>query len=246
MTFRWLPAAALHSAALAGIAAGLALPPRAVAQGSSEVYVLATLYGRHATTPAYGHAELRRIITAISPAVVVLDVSPGELRDQRVHPSKAEYPEVIFPLVRERGWRAYPGEPDEPEFGEIVGRLGRALREFRAGSPEAAQADKDYEEAVWAALARSWGSPADVNGAVTDQVLQARRSYQDRMAGPDVADAWRRWNDHAAAMVVRAAAENPGARILVLIGVENCGTLRRTLAARRDIRLVDVESYLRQ
>lgn len=241
-----LPAALPRRAALACIVAALALPSLAVAQRTAEVYVLATLYGRHTTTPAYGHAELRRLITAINPEVVVLDVSPRELRDQRVHPSKAEYPEVIFPLVRERGWRAYPGEPDEPEFGEIVGRLGRALGEFKAGRPDAARADKAYEEATWAALAQFWVSAADVNGALTDQLLQARRSYQDRVAGPEVADAWRRWNDHAATMVGRAAAENPGARILVLIGVENCGALRRTLAARPDLRLVDMEPYLRR
>ncbi|MGH7584977.1 MAG: hypothetical protein ACREMH_01910 [Gemmatimonadales bacterium] len=229
-----------------GFLAALVLPLQArAAQPPAEVFVLATLYGRHATTPAYDHATLRRLITSVAPKVVVLDVSPRELRDQRVHPSKAEYPEVVFPLVREHGWKAYPGEPDEPAFGEIVGRLGGALKAFREGRPDAARADKGYEEATWAALAAAWHTPADVNGALTDQLIAARRAYQDRTAGPEVAEAWRLWNEHAAAMVGQAAMENPGARILVLIGVENCGPLRRTLAGRPGIRLVDMESFLR-
>ena len=115
------------------------LVPAAYAQAPrSEVFVVATLYGRHAGTPAYGHDTLGAIIERVAPSAVVLDVSPRELRDQTVHPSKAEYPEVIFPLVRERGWQAYAGEPDEPRFTEIVSRLGKSLAAFRESRPEAA------------------------------------------------------------------------------------------------------------
>jgi hypothetical protein len=244
-----LPATPRGRAAAAAMALliALALPPHLPAlQKPAEVYVLATLYARHATTPAYDHPTLRRLIAGIAPTVVVLDVSPGELREQRVHPSKAEYPEVIFPMVREGDWRAYPGEPDEPAFSEIVGRLGGALKGFRESRPEAARADKAYEDATWAALAESWLTPADVNGALTDQLIASRRAWQDRAAGPEVAEAWRLWNGHAASMVRKAAAENPGARILVLIGVENCGPLRRDLAGHPGIHLVDMESFLRR
>lgn len=210
----------------------------------SEVFVLATLYRRHATTPAYGHDTLRRLIERIRPDVVVLDVSPRELRDQTVHPSKAEYPEVIFPLVRERGLRAYPGEPDEPEFTEIVTGVSRALRAFAADTV-AARADDALELATFGALARLWQSPADVNGALTDELLAARHHYQDRVAPYAVADGWRRWNGHAAGVVRRARRENPGRRILVLIGVENCGPLRAALGREPAVRLINMEDWLR-
>jgi hypothetical protein len=212
----------------------------------SEVFVLATLYRRHAETPAYGHDTLRAVIERVRPEVVVLDVSPSELREQAVHPSKAEYPNVIFPLVRRHGWQAYAGEPDEPEFGEIVGRLGRRLAAFRAEQPALSRADEEYADAAFAALAGIWRTPADVNGAVTDALLAARRRWQDRAAGPEVADAWRRWNDHAAAVVLRAARENPGRRILVLIGVENAALLRPALRNLPELRVIDVEAWLRR
>lgn len=212
----------------------------------SDVYILATLYRRHQTTPAYDHATLRQLITRIAPEVVVLDVSPTELREQKVHPSKAEYPEVIFPLVKERGYRVYPGEPDEPVFTEVVQKLVASLKAFNTDHPEAAKIDKAYEEAAWAALAPMWKTPADVNSHATYRVLGARRAYQDRVAGPDVADAWRRWNDHAASIVRQAQRENPGKRILVLLGVENCGTLNATLQGSPELRVVDMESWLAQ
>ncbi|HJS47669.1 MAG TPA: hypothetical protein VJ773_06775 [Gemmatimonadales bacterium] len=216
------------------------------AQSKTEVFVLATLYQRHATTPAYSHDSLRAIILRIDPAVVVLDVSPTELRDRTVAPSKAEYPEVIFPLVAAEGYQAYAGEPDEPTFTEIVTGLGEALRRFRSEQPALAEADKAFGEAAFAALSRLWQSPADVNSAATDQVLRARREYQDRLAGPAVAEAWRRWNDHALGVVAQARADNPERRILVLIGVENCGPLRQALGQTPGVTLVDVEAWLRR
>jgi hypothetical protein len=231
-------------AAAALVLLGLAAPARAAAQAApagarAEVVVLATLYRRHAETPAYGHDTLRALIERAAPDVVVLDVSPRELRERSVHPSKAEYPEVIFPFVRARGIPAYAGEPDEPDFGRIVSSLGRRLEAFRAEEPDAAEADAAYERATWAALARVWRTPADVNGPLTDRLLASRRALQDRLAGPEVAEAWRAWHEHAVAVVRRAAREHPGRRIVVLIGVENAGRLRRSLAELPELRLVD-------
>ncbi len=231
---------------LIALATGVSAAPAAAQDPSpAEVFVVSTLYRRHAEVPAYGHDSLRAIIERIRPTAVVLDVSPRELRDQAVHPSKAEYPQVIFPYVRQHRLRAYAGEPDEPVFSEVVQQLGRRLSAFRTEDPAAAQADAEHERATWAALARAWQSPADVNGALTDQLLAARRAYQDRVAGPGVAGAWGTWNDHAVAMVRRAAVENPGGRVLVLIGVENAALIRPALGQYPELALVDVERWLR-
>ncbi len=212
----------------------------------AEVFVLATLYRRHASTPAYNHDTLRRLITGIRPDVVVLDVSPRELREEIVSAGKAEYTEVVFPLLREHGYRAYAGEPDEPEFSEIVGQLGRATTAFRTEHAGLAAADRAHDEATYAALAHLWRSAADVNGAVTDRLLAGRRAYQDAVAGAAVADAWQRWNEHTLAVIRRAVRENPGGRVLVLAGIENCAQLRPVLRNARDLRLIDIEALLRQ
>jgi len=231
--------------ALALIVATLLSVGPARAQGTSEVFVLATLYKLHSTTPGYSHDSLRQIIRRIDPDVVVLDVSPNELRTHTVAPSKAEYSQVIFPLVLAERYQAYPGEPEEPTFTEIVTSLGQELRRFRTEQPAIAQVDKAFDEAAFAALAQLWHTPADVNSAVTDQVLRSRREYQDRVAGPRVADAWRRWNAHALGMVRQARDAHPGKRILVLIGVENCGPLREALRQEPGIKLIDMEAWLR-
>jgi len=148
--------------------------------------------------------------------------------------------------VRAHRYRAYAGEPDEPQFTEIVEGLSRWLGAFRTEHPDLAQVDEAYETATLAALTRIWHTPADVNGALSDELLLARRHYQDRVAGPEIAEAWRRWHDHAVTMVRRAARENPGQRILVLLGVDNCARLRPALRGLPELRLVEMEVWLRQ
>jgi len=242
---RAVPAGGVTVAGLALLCLGAPGPAEGqAAEPVAEVYVLSTLYRRHAEVPAYGHDTLRALIERVRPAAVVLDVSPRELRERTVHPSKAEYPEVIFPLLARHGYRAYPGEPDEPRFSEIVGRLGRALESFRAGQPAAAEADAGYEKATFAALAHHWRSPAEVNGALTDELLAARRHFQDRLAGTAVADAWRQWNAHAVGVIRRAVGENPGGRVLVLVGVENAALLRPALRELPGLRVVDMEDWI--
>lgn len=214
------------------------------AQAPTPVFVLATLYNRHASVPAYSHDSLAQIIRRINPEVLVLDVSPRELKAREVALSKAEYPQVIFPFMEAHALPTYPAEPDEPEFTRVVSQLGADLKRFQTEQPAVAAADRAHNEATYQALAHLWRSPAAVNGPVTDLLLSARRRYQDQMAGSGVAEAWRWWNQHALAMVQRAVAEHPGRRVLVLIGVENCGPLRAALAKEPNVQLVDMASWL--
>jgi hypothetical protein len=77
----------------AGIAAALLLTltviapsPRAApnAADKAQVFVVATLYKRHESVPAYDLATLRKVILAIKPEVLVLDITPDELKNEKV------------------------------------------------------------------------------------------------------------------------------------------------------------------
>src|SRR5262245_37575295 len=66
------------------LAAMMGLSPlRAVGSGdqSGELFVLATLYTRHKSVAVYDPPALRKIILAIDPEVMVLDVTPSELKE---------------------------------------------------------------------------------------------------------------------------------------------------------------------
>lgn len=217
--------------------------PQARAATRAEVFVVGTLYRRHATVPAYDLATVRRIVLAIEPDVLVVDCTPQEVRDRRVHESKIEYAQVIFPLMQERGYKVYPAEPDEPLFTEIVQAVAAAHQRFRQSKPEESVIHQDFVKAAYTALAVHWRTPADVQDALTARVLAAKVALEGHLVG--TAKHNERWNQHWTDTIRRAARENPGARVLALTGIENRDWIVNALANTPDIALVDLPSWLR-
>jgi len=225
---------------------GLCLPSSSFAHmANNEVFVLGTLYKRHEAVPGYDLAALQRMILAIKADVLVLDVSPTELEEQKVVPSKVEYSGVIFPLVREGQFRVYAGEPAEPMFSEIVQALIGANKELEKTNPGARAIIKRYNESTYEALNKIWLSPADVNSEVTERIISGKKALEERLVGTVETDAWKRWNHHAVSVVLRAVKENPGKRVLVITGIENCPGIRGELRGNKTINLIEMEPWLR-
>lgn len=219
--------------------------PRDAAAGTAktDVYVVGTLYRRHATTATYDLATVRRIVLAIRPDVLVVDCTPAEVRDRRVHDSKIEYAQVIFPLMQEGAYKVYPAEPDEPLFTEIVQSGSAARATFQKTRPQDAAALQDYVTATYAVLAKLWRSPADVQDTLTGQVLAARVSLEGQLVG--TAEHSERWNRHWTDSILRAVEENPGKRVLALTGIENRAWIVDALSRAPEVELIDMPSWLR-
>lgn len=209
----------------------------------AEVFVVGTLYSRHKTVPTYDLATLRRIILAIKPDVVVLDVNPDELKQEKVHESKIEYSGVIFPLLKSEKYRAYPAEPRQPMFDEIVQSVSKGFEQFEKQNPDKSAVMKQYHKSLYEALKISWQTPADVNGAMTDRVLSGKEAIQERFVR-EYEVGQRRWNQNTTDMVLRAVKENPNKRILLLYGIDNCYWVRNALRQNKNINLIDIEQWL--
>jgi hypothetical protein len=215
------------------------------AAAKSRVYLVGTLYRRHATVATYSLDHLRAVIGAVDANIWVLDVTPTELATEQVHASKIEYPGVIFPLLRARGARAYAAEPPEPMFTEIVQGTLHAIRTFDAERPAQASALHQLETAAHAALQAWWSSPADANSEVTDRLFAGVHALSDTMAGSARAVGRARWDQHTADIVLRAAREHPGQSILVLIGIENRHTVLEHLRRATTLELVAMDAWIR-
>lgn len=235
---------ALVALALALILSNLTIRTSAVESGGA-VFVLGTLYRRHETIAGYDLASLRKVILAINPDVLVLDVNPIELKEQKVSPGKIEYPGVIFPLLNERKLRAYPAEPAEPMFSEIVQAAINGRTDLEKNNPEGMAAMKQFRASTFEALSKIWKTPADVNGDVTERVIGGLKAYEARMIGPIEHESGTRWDHHAVSVVRQAIRENPGKRILQITGIENCPNIRTELRSDKRINLIEMEAWLR-
>lgn len=222
-----------------------AVAASADANAASQIFVLGTLYSRHQTIAAYDLDALRRVVLAIDPDVVVVDCTPTEVREQKVHPSKVEYPQVIFPLVRQHGYRVYAAEPDEPLFTQIVQPLAQARSAFAEAKPEQARVLSDYDKATWSALKLYWQSPADAHDTTTALALAGLKALDTRVHGGLQAQANTRWIEHWVQIVRQAAVENPGKKILAVAGIDNREEIERELRHDRALDVVDMAQWLR-
>ena len=223
----------------------IAFAATANAASSTQIFVLGTLYTRHQSIPAYDLDALRRTVLAIDPDVVVVDCTPTEIREQKVHVSKIEYPQVIFPLVQQHGYRVYAGEPDEPLFTQIVQPLAQERSAFAKAKPEQARALDDYEEATWSALKLHWRSPADAHDQTTALALAGRKALDTRVYGERQAQANAQWIEHWVRVVRQAIAENPGKKVLAVPGIDNRAEIERALREDSNLMLVDMAQWLR-
>jgi hypothetical protein len=202
-----------------------------------RVYLLGTLYARHRTTPGYDVGRLRRIMEAVDPGVLVLDVTPEELQARRVHASKVEYVEAVFPFMRERP--TYAAEPARPLFDEIVGEISAA---FGALPPEVAAGLDEHESALFGLLQRHWTSAAAAHDGFTAQMMGAKVALTGDVI-PAYARGQARWDEHSAARTAEAAGAHPDARVLALTSIENWPRVRR-LVQDRGVACIDMESWL--
>lgn len=212
--------------------------------GRTGVFILGTLYKRHETTPAYGLDALKKVITAIQPEVFVLDISPKELREQKVYPGKVEYTNIVFPYIKNGKFAVYPGEPDEPMYTTLVNEAIKGYGDFDKQQPALSKSLHDYTTALYGIMTGSWKNVADANSKLTDQLLAAKLSLEDSLVGNLQTSGWEKWNAHTTAIIQQAMRENPGKRILVLTGIENAYMIRDNLR-QANVDLVDMELWLR-
>ena len=226
-------------------AVALAFAACAAQAAKPQVFVLGTLYKKHESIASYDLRALSRVIDAIAPDVVVLDVNPTELAERKVFPGKVEYTQVIFPYLDKHGVKAYAGEPPEPTFGEIVAAVIKAREDLKQRNPAGAAAMETYRKATYDALAALWKDAADPNGDASEAVIEGLKRYEARMIGPVETESNRRWDTHAANVTLTAVAENRGKRVLQIAGVENLPLIRATLRASGKVELVDMEAWIR-
>lgn len=210
----------------------------------TEVVVLSTLHAMHDEVPAYSQETLAASVRRLAPDALCIEVRPDRFATRAPEPNKIEYPGTIYPLIEAQGYRAYPMEPSEPDYGRILTPYKSANEAFGEAQPEQAEAFAAYMDAMYAVLRRYWTSPARVNDATTDAQMRAKHALQEALVGDGEREGWEAWNRQFMAAIDRAVAENPGKRIVVLAGVEHGYWLREHLARRDDVRLLDTAALL--
>lgn len=228
------------------LGAWLSLPAVVAAQPApATVIVLDTLHQLHAEVPAYDNTMLGRAIEHLKPDVLCVELQPDDLTTRPPEQTKQEYPAVIYPLIDRHHSRVYAMEPAEPTYSAILTPYRASTVAFDTRQPDQAQAFGSYSDSLYAVLKAHWTSPAAVNDATTDTALRAKHALQEALIGPAEHAGWEAWNGHFLKVILRAARENPGRRIVVTVGAEHGYWLRERLRHSAGLTLLDTPTALR-
>jgi hypothetical protein len=235
----WLHAVCALFIAMAGVVRAGGADSR-----PAEVVVLATLHQMHAQVPGYSFDRLREVLEQLHPDVLCLEVRADKLAAHAPESTKQEYPKVIYPLLARGHYAVVAMEPSEPEYSAILRPYVQANTSVQTAGAAAVAALGAYSDATYAALKTHWRDAAAVNDATTDDMLRAKHAFQQAAIGAGEREGWERWNRHFLAVITQVAAEHPGQRIVVTVGVEHGYWLRGHLAAVPGIRLLDTAALL--
>jgi hypothetical protein len=209
----------------------------------TEVIVLSTLHQLHGEIEGYSFQDLLNLIEQLNPDVLAVELTTEDLESRRDHSTKQEYQESVFPLLEKYNYIVVPLEPSQPLFDEIVGLVRTAQSNLSARKPVLAEAFGIYAESLYEMLRETWTSPEAVNSRDTDLLFESKHRYQNAIFGPMEAEGWERWNQHFLDQILDASKNNPGKRIVVLVGAEHSYWLRAHLKTL-DVLLLDTKKLI--
>lgn len=214
------------------------------AQSADGVFVVAAIQRLHATEPDYGYPHLRRILDAVKPDVVVLEVRPDEAVERKDTPGRPEYPAVVWPWLADHPLPVISMEPGGKTFAEMTGVAGARFERFGRERPAANAYMTSLRRSLSAALQAHWRHPADAHDRVTADLVRAEALAQAQLGGRAFETSQAEWDGFMVARTREAIAEHPGKRILVLASYRNLEAFREGL--KGEPRLVDMEPWLRE
>lgn len=219
------------------------LATSAHAQPADGVYVVAAIQRLHATEADYGYPQLRRILDAVRPDVVVLEVRPDEATERKDTPGRPEYPNVVWPWLADHPLPVISMEPGGKTFAQMTGSAGERFAAFDREKPQASTYMGSLRKSLSAALQAHWRHPADAHDRVTADLVRAEALAQVALGGEAFEVGQAEWDGYMVARTREAIAAHPGKRILVLASYRNLEAFREGL--KGEARLVDMEPWLR-
>lgn len=210
---------------------------------AAEIYVVGALHRLHVTEESFTFADLRRVIDAVRPDVMLLEVRPDELAERKETPGRPEYPAVIWPMLASTKAVALPLEPGGETFQTMVDGASARFEAFAKEKPAQSAYNGRLRRAVETTLQAHWRHPADAHDRVTLDLVRAQGLALETLGGRDFADGQAQWDGYMVEQARTAIRAHPGKRILVLGSFRNREAFLEGLKGEGTV--VEMEAWLR-
>lgn len=237
-------AVVLMSAIVAMTAGGASGLSAAATRADNGIYIVGALHGLHETEESFDYAELKNLIEAIDPDVMLLEVRPDELAGRKDTPGRPEYPAVIWPMIAESGSTAVGMEPGDALFTKMVTDAGNRAAAFERDYPDEHAFWTSYGRSLVSALTEHWSELAQTHDDITGDLMRGRYIVHAAIAGESAAEGQKRWDAYMVEQARLAINANPDGKILVLGSYRNRHVFVEALSVDFADRVVDMEQWL--
>jgi hypothetical protein len=209
------------------------------------VFIVGALHRLHETEEAFTYDALRRVIGAIDPEVLVLEVRQDELSERKDTPGRPEYPKVIWPFLTGSRAASTAMEPGPPLFAEMSGKASSEMKALGERNPDGARRWSDYQKSLELVLQAHWRHPADTQDAATANLSRSYYLTQQAMVGRAFDAVQTQWDAFMVERALTMIRKAPGKRVLVLCSYRNRHLFVDAVRSDAPGRLVDMEVWLR-
>lgn len=208
-----------------------------------QLLVVSTLHKYHADVPDFGYGTLRCILEQLSPDDLLIEVAESDLSSRADEGIKREYPEAVYPFLHDApAVRAHALEPSGAKREALIQMYVSGATQFQA-SPEY-PAFESYARDWLDQLLSRYQTAVEFNSGEADETVRLKQEYQSTLYPREYTDAWVQWNEHFHGRIVEIVNEWTPRLAVVLVGLEHSYWLRRRLAGRSDMQLLDAHEVL--
>jgi hypothetical protein len=191
----------------------------------TPVAVLGTLAEFHREPIPYDLGALVRLVIALRPDLLCLDLSPDEWQKRDFDELPPEYREALLPLAYQTDIVVAPiggvASPQEPTASGLKGWFITRLR-------------------AWLAyLQRTAPGPAAINQGFRHHLANLLYDGIALLVGQETYRESKAHTDQLTRAVIEVVHRDPGRRILVVVNVQHCHVIREALRKRPEVQVVE-------
>jgi hypothetical protein len=191
----------------------------------TPVAVLGTLAEFHREPIPYDLGALLRLVIALRPDLLCLDLTPDEWQRRDFRALPPEYREALLPLAYQTDIVVAPiGGVASPEEPTASGWKGTIVAQFRR----------------WLAyLQRTAPGPAAINQGLRHHLANLLYDAIALLVGRETYRQWKAHTDQLIRAVIEVVQRDPGRRVLVVVNVRHCHVIREALRKRPEVQVVE-------
>jgi hypothetical protein len=215
-------------------------------QNKTDVILMGTMHLDPSDYPEYA-SRLNDIIEEISPDIICSELSPEQLNGTQTCNSKPEQRDVVMPTARRLGIPIVPMQPATDTAIEWEKRYKAAVEELKSGNDsryylEISDLLAEYEAESWMRLVKSEDCIENVQLNECHVYPEARDKVSEKLA-PELASVMTEWNEYFLSSILLTSEQDPGRRILVIMGLWHKYWLWNQLEKHDHIRVHNLHTF---